>query len=94
MLRFALSAVALAAVLATAQPVFADPLAVAASDHTQAAAAATEQPTSPTPVRSSSPDAPATSAEPPKNVAPAGFGWGQRTPLPFGGAARLTDRKR
>jgi hypothetical protein len=76
MMRFALFAVALAAVLATAQPVFADPLAATASDHAQAAAAAAEQPTSPTPVWSSSPDAPATSAGSGKNIAPAGFGWG------------------
>ena len=76
MLRFALSAVALVGVLAVAQPVFADPLAATASDHAQAAAAAIEQPTSPIPVWSSSSDAPATSAGPGKNVAPAGFGWG------------------
>ena len=75
MLRFALSAVALTVVLATAQPVFADSLAATASDHAQAAAAAMEQPNSPAPVWSSSPDA-ATSAGSGKNIAPAGFGWG------------------
>jgi hypothetical protein len=75
MLRFALSAVALAGVLAVAQPVSADPLAATASDHAQAAAATIEQPASPAPAWSSS-DAPATSAELGKNNAPAGFGWG------------------
>jgi hypothetical protein len=78
MLRLALSTVALAGVLAMAQPVFADPLAATASDHAQPVAAAMEQqPTSPTPAWSSSWDAPAaTSARPGKNIAPAGFGWG------------------
>ncbi len=76
MLRFALSAVALTVVVATSQPVFAESLAATASDHAQAAAAAMEQPTSPAPVWSSSSDAPATSAGPGKNIAPAGFGWG------------------
>jgi hypothetical protein len=76
MLRFALSAVALAVVLATAQPVFAEPLAATVSDHAQAAAAAMEQPTSPARTWSSSSDAAGTSAEPGKNAAPTGFGWG------------------
>jgi hypothetical protein len=52
MLRSALSAVFLAGVLAMAQPALADPLAAAASDHAQAAAAATEQSASPAPVGS------------------------------------------
>jgi len=76
MLRLALSAVALACVLAMAQPVFADPLAATASDHAQAAAAAIEQPASQAPAWSSSSDASATSARLGKNIAPAGFGWG------------------
>jgi len=75
MLRFARSAVALAAVLATAQPIFADPLAATASDSAQAAAAM-DQSASPASVWSSSSDAAATTAGPGKNVAPAGFGWG------------------
>jgi hypothetical protein len=76
MLRFALSAVALAAVLATAQPVFGDPLDATAPNHAQAAAAVMEQPTSPVPAWPSSSETAATSAGPGKNVAPAGFGWG------------------
>jgi hypothetical protein len=44
MLRSALSAVLLAGVLAVVQPTFADPITATASDHVQAAAAATEQP--------------------------------------------------
>jgi hypothetical protein len=64
MLRSVLSAVALAGVLATVQPAFADPLVATTSDHSQAAAAATvEQPAPTAPVSSRSP-------------APAGFGWG------------------
>ena len=43
MLRLALSTVALAGVLAMAQPVFADPLTATASDHGQPGAAAMEQ---------------------------------------------------
>jgi hypothetical protein len=70
MLRFVLSAVVLAGVLAMAQPVFADPLAATASDHAQAAATAIEQPASPAPAWSS--DMPNAG----KNIAPAGFGWG------------------
>jgi hypothetical protein len=72
MLRFVLSAVVLASVLAMAQPVFADPLAATASDHAQAAAATIEQPASLAPAWSS--DVPAKNAG--KNIAPAGFGWG------------------
>ena len=66
MLRSILSSVVLAGVLATAQPVFADPLAAPAPDHAQAAAATMEQP-APLPT-------PATNAE--RGNAPAGFGWG------------------
>jgi hypothetical protein len=77
MLRSVLSAVALAGVLATAQPAFADPLAATASGHAQAAAAATE-PSLPAPALSSwSSDASApASGGVGKNIAPAGFGWG------------------
>jgi hypothetical protein len=67
MLRFALSVVALAGVLATVQPAFADPLPATASDHAQAAAAAVmEQPAPPAPA----------SSRPSETPAPAGFGWG------------------
>jgi hypothetical protein len=67
MLRFALSAVALAGLLVTTQPSFADPLPAATSDSVQAAAAAApEQPAPPVSARSSSSDA----------TAPVGFGWG------------------
>jgi hypothetical protein len=76
MIRFVLSAVVLAGVLAMTNPVFADPLAATASDHAKAAAAAMEQPASPAPAWSSSSDAPATSAGLGKNTAPAGLGWG------------------
>jgi hypothetical protein len=70
MLRFALSTVVLAGVLATAHPIFADPLA------TTAPAAA--EPTLLEPAWSPSSDAtaPAASAGFRRNVAPAGFGWG------------------
>ena len=66
MLRSVLYAIALAAILATAHPVSADPLAAMACDHTQATAAATEPPASPVAASPRSLDAPA----------PAGFGWG------------------
>lgn len=77
MLRSVLSAIALAAILATAHPVSADPLAATASDHTQAAAAAAEQPAPPAAISPRSPDAtgPA-SAGPGKDVGTVGFGWG------------------
>ena len=66
MLRFALSAVALAAVLVTTHPSFADPLPAATSDSVQAAAAAPEQP------------APSPAAWSPSSdvAAPVGLGWG------------------
>jgi hypothetical protein len=66
MLRFALSAVALAAVLVTAHPSFADSVPAATSDYVQAAAAASEQPAPSPAVWSPSSDA----------MAPVGFGWG------------------
>jgi hypothetical protein len=69
MFRFVLSAVALAGVLATAHPVFADRV---AADPAQAAAAVTQQ--APVSLWSSDATAPATGLG--KNVAPAGFGWG------------------
>jgi hypothetical protein len=76
MLRLVLSAVALAGVLAAAQPAIADPLAATASDH--AKVAATEQPASPAPASSWSSDAsaPGTDTEQRKDFIPVGFGWG------------------
>jgi hypothetical protein len=78
MLRFVLSAVVLAGVLATEQPTFADPVAATASDRAYAAAATTEQPVPVAPASwSSSSDTPApATAVGHKDTAPAGFGWG------------------
>jgi hypothetical protein len=66
MFRLTLSAVALAGVLVTMHPSFADPLPVATSDYVQAAAAASEQP------------APSPAAWSPSSdvAAPVGPGWG------------------
>jgi len=79
MLRFVMSAMALAGVLATALPATADPLAATASDHAKAAAPADQQSAAPVASRSSSLDA----AEPApsnarfgKDIIPIGFGWG------------------
>ena len=70
MLRFALSAAALAAALAMAQSVFADPLDATASDYARTAADAIEQP-----AWSWSSDAPASAdvlVEPVGNAVPEG----------------------
>jgi hypothetical protein len=78
MLRFVLSAVALAGVLATAPAAFADPLAVTASDHAEAVAPTQEQAALPAPAAWPSPSdatAPA-SAGRDKDIAPVGPGWG------------------
>jgi hypothetical protein len=77
MFRIALSAVALAGVLATAQPIFADPLAATASDHTQAAASATKQLAPPVPAAAAASDAlaPANTGRG-KDIIFVGFGWG------------------
>jgi hypothetical protein len=72
MLRSVLSAVALAAVLATVTPAFADPLDATTSDHTQAAAAATQSTPVPASSRTSDVSAPASA----KDSSPVGFGWG------------------
>jgi hypothetical protein len=69
MLRSFLSAVALAGLLATGQPAFAE----TASDHVQPGAAATEQPVL-APLSSSSNMTAPVSAE--HGKAPVGFGWG------------------
>jgi hypothetical protein len=74
MLRSILSAVALAAVLATVNPAFADPLNATASDHSQAAAAATQQPIPSAPTSSGSLDVSAPASA--KDSSPVGFGWG------------------
>jgi hypothetical protein len=73
MLRFVIFA-ALAGVLATVQPAFADPLGV--PDQAQAAAAVTEQPASPAPASSWSVDTTAPAANAERGKAPVGFGWG------------------
>jgi hypothetical protein len=67
MLRSILSAVALAGVIAAAQPALADAVITTASEYAQPAAAATQPPATPVPV------SPPRSSEAP---APAGFGWG------------------
>jgi hypothetical protein len=69
MLRFALSAMALAGILATTLPAFADPPTATASDHVQAAAATTAPPAPPAPGRSSG-------ASEPDGFVPVGLGWG------------------
>ena len=77
MLRSVLAAVALASVLAAGQPVFADPVAPAASDHVQAATSAQEQSASPARVGAAVIDvtAPASVGRD-KDAIPVGFGWG------------------
>jgi hypothetical protein len=74
MLRSVLSAVALAAVLATVNPAFAAPLDVTGSDNTQATAAAAQQatPSATASPRPSDVSAPASA----KDFSPVGFGWG------------------
>jgi hypothetical protein len=77
MLRFVLSVVALAGILATAQPSFADPVAATTSDQAQVAATAPEQQAPPTPARASSSDAPAAAKTGRnKDIIFVGFGWG------------------
>ncbi len=78
MLRFFISAVVVAGVLAAAQPGFAGNRAVTAPDQAQAAGSASEQVAAPaTASRSAAPElqAPA-STLPGSNVTPVGFGWG------------------
>jgi hypothetical protein len=78
MLRFVLSVVALAGVLVTAQPAFADPLAATASDHAQTAVPAVEQPAPQASAqKASSPDAPApANSGRGTDINFIGFGWG------------------
>ncbi len=76
MLRFVLSAVALAGILATANPVFADPVAAAAPERVQTAAPATEQVSPPAPALSSSDVKAPTGDSLGKGIVPVGFGWG------------------
>ena len=71
MLRFVLSAMALAGILATTLPAFADPPTATASDHAQAAAATTAPPAPPALGRSSPSGAPE-----PDGFIPVGPGWG------------------
>ena len=70
MLRFVPLVVALASVLATTHPTFADPLAATASDHPQAM----QQSVTSSPALSSDATEP-TSIERGKDI-PVGFGWG------------------
>jgi hypothetical protein len=70
MLRFAIAVFAVIAVTAS-HPVFADPVAAVAGEHTQAAAPVTDPPVPP----ASSTDA-ASSTGFGKGVVPAGIGWG------------------
>jgi hypothetical protein len=77
MLRLIFSAIALAGVLETAQPAFADPFASTAADFAQTAASAAAQPAPKAPTGSSSSDATApTSAVRDLDIASVGFGWG------------------
>lgn len=78
MFRLVVFALAVARVLATAHPTFADPRAARASDQAQAPVVATEQPAPPPATSSGSSDATATAAiaEHGKDLSPVGFGWG------------------
>jgi hypothetical protein len=77
MRHFILPIIAVAAVLATVQPGFADPVAATVSDHVQAAALATERPARPAPPSSVSSDATAPAAAGhSEDIVPVGFGWG------------------
>jgi hypothetical protein len=76
MFRLIFSAVALAGVLATAHPAFADPVAVRASEQAQAAAPAPDNAAPPAPVSSTSGAAAPASAGRDGNAVPVGFGWG------------------
>lgn len=76
MLRFVLSAIALAGVLATVHPAFADTPAATASDHPYAALPIAQQSVTPTPASSSSPDATVPSGAERGKEIPVGFGWG------------------
>ena len=73
MLRFVLSAMALAGLLATTLPAFADPPTATASDHAQAAAATTAPPAPAVPARLS-PSAAHDSHD--TDIIPVGLGWG------------------
>jgi hypothetical protein len=76
MLRFTVSAIALASVLATALPACADPLAATASEHHKAAATSTDQAAHPVPAWSPSSDAAAPARDGRDKDIPVGFGWG------------------
>jgi hypothetical protein len=75
MLRFVLSAMVLAGILATMLPAFADPLPATAADHVRVAAAATAPIAPPAPARLS----PSAAPEPDglvTEIIPVGPGWG------------------
>jgi hypothetical protein len=71
MLRFVLSTMAVAGILATMLAAFADP--ATAADHAQAAVAVTAPPAPPAPARLSPSVAPAADGH---DTIPVGFGWG------------------
>ena len=73
MIRSVLSAIALAAILATMRPAIAGPLETIGCDHAQAAAAATQQ-TAPVPASTAAWDTTAPASA--KEYSPVGFGWG------------------
>ena len=75
MLRFALSAIALAGILATTLPAFADPPPATAADHAQVAAVATAPPTPAAPARLSQSAAPEPDGHD-TEISPVGPGWG------------------
>jgi hypothetical protein len=75
MLRFVLSAMALARILATMLPAFADPLPATAADYARVAAAATAPPAPPTPARLSPSAAPEPDGRD-TEIIPVGPGWG------------------
>jgi hypothetical protein len=77
MVRIILSAVALAGILAAAQPAFADPLAATPSDRVQTTVVAREQPAASVPAATSSPDARSqANGGLGKDAVTVGFGWG------------------
>jgi hypothetical protein len=75
MLRFVLSAMALAGILATTLPAFADPPPATAADHARVAAVATTLSAPATPARLSPPAAPEPDGHD-TEISPVGPGWG------------------
>ena len=75
MFRFVLSVIALAGVVAAAQPSFADAVVSGECNRVHVATRAPEQPAPPAPSRSSSEDTTASGGLG-KDVVPVGLGWG------------------